>query len=124
MPRRKAKYAKLRKQIVADMKERGAYREVDEHLIDLYINQIETIDGLQAEIDGDGVVTKGERGSEFVANPALVRLPSAQAQLNSMQKTLGIGPYGRKLTTSQDVQKPKTETKVSQLRPRSRNKAN
>lgn len=124
MPRRKAKYTNLRKLIVADLKERGAYREIDDHLIDLYVNQVETVDALQAEIDGDGVVTKGERGSEFVANPALVRLPSAQAQLNSMQKALGIGPYGRKLTTGQDVQKPKTESKVSQLRPRSRNKAN
>ena len=125
MPRKKkTKYDQLREEVVSDLESRGALLQVDQHLIDHYITQYKIVDMLMAEIEAEGVVAEGERNREQVANPALVRLPAAQSQLLALAKQLGIGPYGRKLTTGQETKPKKEPTVVSQLRPRSRNKAN
>lgn len=122
--KKKTKYDLLRETVVQDMEERGAYSPVDDHLVDQYIAQVKLVDALQQEVE-DNVLTKGARGEEAVANPALVRLPAAQRQLLALAKQLGIGPYGRKLTTGEQSKTNKqAPTVVSQLRPRSRNKAN
>lgn len=125
MPRKKPdKYALLKKSIIEEMQSRGAYKDVDEHLIDLYVSQSKIVDALLVEIEGDGVTTEGARNAETVANPALVRLPSLQSGLLATAKMLGIGPYSRKLTTGEAQQKKTAPTKASMLRPLKRGKAN
>ena len=124
MPRKKAyKYNLLKSSLVDEMKERNTYKPTDEHLIDNYISQLKIIDAVLNEI-GDEVVTDGARGSETVANPALVRLPALQSGLIQMAKTLGIGPYARKLTSGVEQPKQQVQTKASMLRPIQRKKAN
>ena len=124
MPRKKAdKYDLLKSSLVDEMKERNTYKPTDEHLIDNYISQLKIIDAVLNEI-GDEVVTDGARGSETVANPALVRLPALQSGLIQMAKTLGIGPYARKLTSGVEQPKQQAQTKASMLRPIQRKKAN
>jgi len=124
MPRKKAdKYDLLKSSLVDEMKERNTYKPTDEHLIDNYISQLKIIDAVLNEI-GDEVVTDGARGSETVANPALVRLPALQSGLIQMAKTLGIGPYARKLTSGVEQPKQQVQTKASMLRPIQRKKAN
>jgi phage terminase small subunit len=124
MPRKKAdKYDLLKSSLVDEMKERNTYKPTDEHLIDNYISQLKIIDAVLDEI-GDEVVTDGARGSETVANPALVRLPALQSGLIQMAKTLGIGPYARKLTSGVEQPKQQVQTKASMLRPIQRKKAN
>jgi phage terminase small subunit len=124
MPRKKAdKYDLLKSSLVDEMKERNTYKPTDEHLIDNYISQLKIIDAVLNEIGSD-VVTEGARGSETVANPALVRLPALQSGLIQMAKTLGIGPYARKLTSGVEQPKQQVQTKASMLRPIQRKKAN
>ena len=113
----------LKRAIIKDMKDRGVYNPVDDHLIDLYVAQKSIVDDLMAELeDGEVVGDAAGRNSETVANPALVRLPSMLAALNQMAKLLSIGPYSRKLTTGSEQKKPETQTKASMLRPIDRSK--
>lgn len=124
MPRKKkTEWDKLGDAILADLKERGVYKPgVDDHLVAAYVAQAKLVHDLQQEIDGN-LITDGERKDEPVANPALVRLPSAMSNLVQLGKHLGVGPGGRKATTGMTQQKKKEATRVSQLRPRTR-KAN
>ena len=125
MPRRKkTEWDKLGDSLKADLVERGSYREgVDDHLIASYVAQAKLVKDLYAEIEGD-LVTEGKRQDEPVANPALVRLPSAISGLVQLAKTLGVGPYGRKLTTGSDSKKkPTAQTSAAMLRPINHRKA-
>lgn len=110
-------YTTLRATILQEMKERGTYREADGHLLDSYINLCRIVAELQAEVDSTGTLAEGQRGSEVVTNPALVRLPSLISAQLQTAKMLGVGPYSRKLTTGNQEQAKKEETIVSQLRP-------
>ena len=117
MPRKKNKYDALRETILADLENRDALKDIDTHLVDIYVRQCKLVDALQAEVDGN-IITEGQRQDEPVANPALVRLPAAQSQLLALAKQLGIGPYGRKLTTGADQAKPKqNDNPAAKLRP-------
>ena len=115
---KKDKYENLKTLIIEDLKSRGSYKDVDEHIVDDYISLKKIIDNLLTLVESEGVTVDGARGVEEVAHPALVRLPSAQSQLLSIQKQLGIGPYGRKLTTgATDNKKTKVENSAALLRP-------
>jgi len=125
MPRKaQDKYKKLKSSIVRDMKRRNAYSAVDDHLIDNYVSLCKTLDALLDSVNAGEVVTEGARSGEDVANPALVRLPSVTSSVLAMAKTLGIGPYSRKLITGQQDTKKKEITKASVLRPFNHKKAN
>lgn len=124
MPRRKkTEWEKLAEDILADLKERGVYKPgVDDHLITAYVSQAKIVKQLQDEIDG-AIITDGERNDEPVANPALVRLPSAMSNLVQLGKHLGIGPGGRKATSGAAGQpKAKKQTGAAALRPLKRTK--
>jgi hypothetical protein len=102
----------LKEQIVQDMKDRGSYNPVDDHLIEIYIRQKSILDELYREVEENGALL------DDVTNPAVVRIPSALAALQAQAKLLGIGVYGRKLTTgATEKKKSTTPTVVSQLRP-------
>ena len=118
------KYTKLRRAIIKDMKDRHTYKAIDEHLIDNYIRLNRVVDNILDAIEASTVVVEGARSGEDVVNPALVRLPSVESALLSAAKTLGIGPYSRKLTTGAESKLKKPKTVVSELRPLNHKKVN
>ena len=122
--KKKDKYDKLRYEIVKDMQSRNTYKAIDEHLIDNYIRLYRVVDNILDSIEASSVIVEGARSGEDVVNPALVRLPSVESALLSAAKTLGIGPYSRKLTTGTESTTKKPNTVVSQLRPFNHTKAN
>lgn len=114
---------KLKKQVITDLKERGTWREIDEHLVDEYCEFVALGKWQRKELRERGLMYEDERGVER-ANPLLRSINSTESSINQLAKTLGIGPYSRKLSTGSDPKENRSVTKVSQLRPRQRKAAN
>jgi P27 family predicted phage terminase small subunit len=117
------KYELLKISIIQDMSDRGTWREVDNHLIDEYLQLIVVADKCAETIEKRGIFFEDERGVERT-NPAIRTLNATTSSINAMARTLGIGPYSRKLTTGEVQQKQQVETKASMLRPLERRKTN
>jgi P27 family predicted phage terminase small subunit len=110
------KYELLKSAIINDMVDRGTWRVIDEHLIDEYIQLVIVADQCAETIKKRGIFYMDERNVERT-NPAIRTLNATTSSVNAMAKTLGIGPYSRKLTTGTEQPAQKEVTKVSQLRP-------
>lgn len=115
--------SKLKTSIISDLNDRGLWREIDEHLVDEYIEFIALAKWQRKELRKKGLVYKDERGVERT-NPLLRSINSTESSINSLAKTLGIGPYSRKLVSGADTKDTGKPTKVSKLRPRNFQKAN
>ena len=112
--RKKDKYDLLKSSIIADMEDRGTWRGVDEHLVDEYIQLIKVCEKCSETITEKGIFYEDERGMSRT-NPAIRTLNATTSSINALARTLGIGPYSRKLTTGTDQKKPKAETRASML---------
>jgi P27 family predicted phage terminase small subunit len=117
------KYELLKISIIQDMSDRNTWRDVDDHLIDEYIQLVVVADKCAETIKKRGIFFEDERGVERT-NPAIRTLNATTSSINAMAKTLGIGPYSRKLTSGVEQPKQQVQTKASMLRHIQRKKAN